>query len=137
MSDTPTDAADSQRRTRRALLFVAGCLSWSMSYADPGQSSRDEPALQNEADYRVIAARCGTPAFEKQFSKQSRAAVAAGLIVRNQESASIEKAIEARRRNPLLLVSTKADCVEKMSLLKAVQQQRAQAVRTGLRQVQK
>lgn len=137
MSDTPTDAADAQRRTRRALLFVAGCLSWSMTYADPGQFSRDEPALQNEADYRVIAARCGTPAFERQFSKQSRAAVAAGLIVRNQDSVALEKAIEARRRNPLQLVNTGADCAEKMSLLKAVQQQRAQAIRTGLRQVQR
>ena len=86
-----------------------------MSYADLGRLSSDEPALQNEADYRVIAARCGTPAFEKQFFKQSKAAVAAGLVVRNQDAATIEKAIESRRRNPLQLVSTGADCAEKMS----------------------
>ena len=92
-----------------------------------------DAALQREADYRVIAARCGTPAFEKQFFKQSKAAVAGGLVDGLSNAGAAEKQIESRRRNPLQLVATSADCGEKLALLKTVQQQRAKEVRTGRR----
>lgn len=134
MTELPIDADVPRRQAGGAVLFVAGCLLSSVSHADFGRLGSDEPALQNEADYRVIAARCGTPAFEKAFFKQSKAAVAAGMVARNPDSAAIEKAIESRRRNPLQLVSTGADCAEKMSLLKSVQHQRTEAIRAARRQ---
>jgi hypothetical protein len=118
------------RHTGRALSFVVGYLFSSATYADAARPGGSESALQSEADYRVIAARCGSPMFEKQFFKQSNAAVVAGLVVSNRDAATVEKAVEARRRNPLQLVSTRADCAEKMTTLKAVQQQRAQALRS-------
>lgn len=137
MTELPNDAGVPRREAAGAVLFVAGCLFSSMSYADLGRLGSDDPALQNEADYRVIAARCGTPAFERAFFKQSKAAVAAGVVVRNPDSAAIEKAIESRRRNPLQLVSTGADCAAKMSFLKAVQHRRTEAIRTARRQAGK
>lgn len=92
-----------------------------------------DAALQQEADYRVIAARCGTPSFEKQFFKQSKAAVASGLVEGLANAGAAEKQIESRRRNPLQLVATSADCGDRLALVKTVQQQRAKALRTGRR----
>lgn len=114
-----------------ALLLAAGLTS-RPCHADPDSHAIDA-ALQREADYRVIAARCGTPAFEKQFFKQSKAAVAGGLVEGLSNAAAAEKQIESRRRNPLQLVATSADCSEKLALLKTIQLQRATALRTGRR----
>ena len=55
----------------RALLWVSACLPWAV-----GAQPSDLSGEQQEADYRVIAARCGTPGFERAFYKQSKAAVA-------------------------------------------------------------
>jgi hypothetical protein len=129
----PTGQAMARRRLGvfqiESRAHPTGRRAASMSFADVDRLGSSEPALQSEADCRVIAARCGTPACEKQFFKQSNAAVVAGLVVSSHDASKIEKAIEARRRNPLQLVSTKADCTEKMAALKAVQQQRARTLR--------
>ncbi|MGJ7508444.1 hypothetical protein [Variovorax sp. GT1P44] len=80
---------------------------------------------QQEADYRVIAARCGTPAFEKGFYKQSKAAVAAGLVVKHRDPAQVEKTVTALRRNPVVLIGTQADCPDQVARLRDVQKERA------------
>jgi hypothetical protein len=88
-------------------------------------------AEQQEADWRVIAARCGTPAFEKAFYKESRAAVAAGLINRNRPPADVEKTVEALRRSPFVLVASNADCPNQLAQLKELQNTRKGLVRAG------
>lgn len=88
-------------------------------------------AEQQEADYRVIAARCGTPAFEKGFFKDSRAAVAAGLVNKNRLPADVEKSVEALRRSPFVLVATNADCPSQLAQLKELQKARKETIRTG------
>ncbi|VTU27696.1 hypothetical protein H4CHR_02051 [Variovorax sp. PBS-H4] len=99
------------------------------------QTTRQPGALhaaeQQEADYRVIAARCGTPAFEKGFFKDSRAAVAAGLVNKNRMPADVEKTVEALRRSPFVLVASNADCPSQLAQLKELQKARKEAIRTG------
>ncbi|KWT97063.1 hypothetical protein WDL1CHR_05387 [Variovorax sp. WDL1] len=95
------------------------------------QPAAPHAAEQQEADYRVIAARCGTPAFEKGFFKDSRAAVAAGLVNKNRMPADVEKSVEALRRSPFVLVATNADCPSQLAQLKEVQKARKEAIRTG------
>jgi hypothetical protein len=75
---------------------------------------------QLESDWRVIAARCGTPAFEKAFTKSSKAAVAAGLVVKGRDPVAVEKNITAMRRNPIVLVSASADCPARLAQLSEV-----------------
>ncbi|RZL95990.1 MAG: hypothetical protein EOP82_01625 [Variovorax sp.] len=86
---------------------------------------------QQEADYRVIAARCGTPGFEKAFYKQSKAAVAAGLISKNRDAAEVEKKITALRRNPFVLVAAPTDCPAQLAMLTEVQKTRSAAVHSA------
>lgn len=86
---------------------------------------------QQEADYRVIAARCGTPAFEKAFYKQSRAAVAAGLVVKNRDPVQVEKTITSLRRSPVVLVATQADCAAELKRLAEVQKHRGETLRSA------
>ncbi|MBT2323333.1 hypothetical protein J7E62_13360 [Variovorax paradoxus] len=86
------------------------------------------PNEQQEADYRVIAARCGTPAFEKAFFRHSRAAVAAGLVSKGRDPVDVEKSIAARRRSPLVLVATPADCPSQLAQLKELQKKRSALV---------
>jgi len=81
--------------------------------AEPAGTS----AEQQEADLRVIAARCGTPAYEKAFFSQSKAAVAAGLVSKNRPPAEVEKAITALRRSPFVLVAAPADCPAQLKQL--------------------
>jgi hypothetical protein len=95
------------------------------------QPAAPHAAEQQEADYRVIAARCGTPAFEKGFFKDSRAAVAAGLVNKNRMPADVEKSVEALRRSPFVLVATNADCPSQLAQLKELQKTRKEAIRTG------
>lgn len=82
-------------------------------------------AEQQEADYRVIAARCGTPAFEKSFFQHSRAVVAAGLIVKDKDPVLVEKTITALRRSPFVLVAASADCPAQLAQLKEIQTRRS------------
>lgn len=86
---------------------------------------------QQEADYRVIAARCGTPGFEKAFYKQSRAAVTAGLVVKNRDPVQVEKSITSLRRSPFVLVATQADCAAELKRLAELQKHRGELLRTG------
>jgi hypothetical protein len=95
------------------------------------QQTAPHAAEQQEADYRVIAARCGTPAFEKGFFKDSRAAVAAGLVNKNRMPADVEKSVEALRRSPFVLVASNADCPSQLVQLKDLQKARKEAIRTG------
>ncbi|MGO4394508.1 hypothetical protein AB4Z46_24425 [Variovorax sp. M-6] len=86
---------------------------------------------QQEADYRVIAARCGSPAFEKAFYKQSRAVVAAGLVTKHRDPVQVEKTVTALRRSPFVLVATQADCAAELKRLAELQKSRAEMLRTG------
>lgn len=89
------------------------------------------PAEQQEADYRVIAARCGTPAFEKAFYYQSRAAVAAGLVNKNRPPADVEKTVTALRRSPFVLIAANADCPVQLKQLANLQKSRSELIRTS------
>jgi hypothetical protein len=80
---------------------------------------------QMEADYRVIAARCGSVAFERAFFKDSMAAVAAGLISTYRDPVEAEKTITALRRNPFILVAKSADCPAQLQQLKEIQKSRS------------
>jgi hypothetical protein len=95
------------------------------------QQAAPHAAEQQEADYRVIAARCGTPAFEKGFFKDSRAAVAAGLVNKNRMPADVEKSVEALRRSPFVLVASNADCPNQLAQLKELQKTRQAAIHSG------
>ena len=90
-----------------------------------------ESSEQLEADYRVIAARCGTPAFEKSFYKQSKAAVAAGLVTRHRDPVQVEKTVTSLRRNPVVLVGAQSDCPAQIEHLREVQKERAKTLRRG------
>jgi hypothetical protein len=113
-----------------ALASAAVVGIWLPAHA---QSARELASAaideQQEADYRVIAARCGTPAFEKAFFKASKAAVAAGLIAKGRDPAEVEKSIAARRRSPLVLVATPSDCPSQLAQLKELQKMRKDAMR--------
>lgn len=90
-----------------------------------------ESSEQLEADYRVIAARCGTPAFEKSFYRQSKAAVAAGLVTRHRDPAQVEKTVTALRRNPVVLIGAQSDCPAQIERLREIQKERAKLLRKG------
>jgi hypothetical protein len=105
------------------LLTLAAGSPWPAAAQSPAPSSE-----QLEADYRVIAARCGTPAFEKAFYKQSKAAVAAGLVTKHRDPVQVEKMVTALRRNPVDLVSTQADCPSQLERVKEVQKDRSKSL---------
>jgi hypothetical protein len=88
---------------------------------------------QLEADYRVIAARCGTPTFERTFLRQSMAAVSAGLVSNDRTPAAVEQKITALRRNPLALVATQSDCPGQMARLADVRKTRAAIIKIAPR----
>ena len=85
---------------------------------------------EQEADYRVIAARCGTPAYEKAFFKQSKAAVAAGLVSKNRDPADVEKTITALRRSPFVLVAAPADCADQLKVLAELRTSRSNLLKS-------
>ncbi|MBU2408850.1 MAG: hypothetical protein KKC79_09405, partial [Gammaproteobacteria bacterium] len=62
---------------RVKLGLAAGLLACTAGTAWSAIASSVSEQEQREADDRVIAARCGTPAFEKQFFRSSQAAVRA------------------------------------------------------------
>jgi hypothetical protein len=94
-------------------------------------------AEQHEADLRVIAARCGTPAFEHSFYKQSRAAVSAGLVVKNRDPVEVEKAITSLRRSPVVLVASTADCADQLRQLADLQKERSLLMKSSRRSAAK
>lgn len=85
---------------------------------------------QQEADWRVIAARCGTPAFERAFFRQSTAAVKAGLITKDRPPAEVEKSITSLRRSAFVLVAGPADCPAQLAQLAALQKSRSALVKS-------
>ena len=114
-----------------AILMAAAIAVPSMAAAQAaGATGSGLSAEQQEADYRVIAARCGTPAFEKAFFRQSKAAVAAGLVSKHRDPAEVEKTITALRRSPLVLVAAPADCPEQLKMLAELQKSRSSLVKT-------
>lgn len=116
-----------------SLLSQALCCALAIGLPCAAGAQAALPGDQQEADNRVIAARCGTPAFEKAFYKQSRAAVAAGLVVPHRDPALVEKSITALRRNPVVLVGAQSDCPEQLARLRSIQKERAKALGGGRR----
>ncbi len=118
-----------QRSNLGVLAFVtlAGlCLAPAAQAQDASSPLSGE---QQEADFRVIAARCGSPAFEKVFFKQSRAAVAAGMVSKTRDPADVEKAVAKLRRSPFVLVAAPSDCPAQMAMLKELQKSRGDALK--------
>jgi hypothetical protein len=115
-----------------AAVVTAAVIGMPMT-AGAQQAGTDAPISgeQQEADLRVIAARCGTPAFEKAFYKQSRAAVAAGLVIKNRDPVQVEKTITSLRRSPFVLVATQADCAAEFKRLAEVQKHRSELLKAG------
>ena len=115
-----------------ALLVLAAMGLAPTAIAQTGQSPAPPTwNEQQEADYRVIAARCGSPAFEKTFFKQSKAAVSAGLFSKTRTPAEVEKTITALRRSPFVLVAAPSDCPAQLIQLAALQKSRSTVVRTS------
>ncbi len=111
-------------------LFAAAVIGIPLgAAAEPSAvATAAQAAEQQEADYRVIAARCGAPAFEHAFYKQSRAAVAAGVVVKNRDPVEVEKAITAMRRSPVVLVASNSECPDQLKQLAEVQKQRSGSI---------
>lgn len=101
---------------------VVGILAASAAHAQAPAAISGE---QQEADYRVIAARCGTPAFERVFVAQSRRLVAAGAVAPGRDPKAVEKTITELRRNPLVLVAGWSDCPAERIALEKLQKSRA------------
>ncbi|MDM0017843.1 hypothetical protein [Variovorax saccharolyticus] len=119
-------------KTTFAIAAVMMAASIGMPSTAGAQQAADAALMageQQEADFRVIAARCGTPAFEKAFYKQSRAAVAAGLVVKNRDPVQVEKTVTSLRRSPVVLVATQADCAAELKRLAEVQKRRGELLK--------
>lgn len=115
------------RSTASASALFA-CLAAGAQTAPVMSGVGSSSGEQAEADDRVIAARCGTPAFEKAFYKDSQAAVRAGLVSKTRPPADVEKTITTLRRSPFVLVTAPADCADQMIRLKEVQKARKTAL---------
>lgn len=111
----------------RDLAVAIAMTGVSVCGAQPRPSVMDDTMLQQEADYRVVAARCGTPAFEKQFYIQSRQFVAASNGQDKEAIARQERAIERLRRNPLSLIGSQSDCKVQGEELKRVMDERSRS----------
>ena len=119
-------------KTPFAIAAVMMAASIGMPSTAGAQQAADAALMageQQEADFRVIAARCGTPAFEKAFYKQSRTAVAAGLVVKNRDPVQVEKTVTSLRRSPVVLVATQADCAAELKRLAEVQKRRGELLK--------
>jgi hypothetical protein len=115
-----------------AAWMTAAVIGMPMT-ASAQQAGLDAPISgeQQEADLRVIAARCGTPGFEKAFYKQSRAAVAAGLVIKNRDPVQVEKTVTSLRRSPIVLVASQADCAAEVARLAEIQKHRSELLKGG------
>jgi hypothetical protein len=116
-------------------VFVAciSVVSIGLSWSAASQPTMDPSPLsseQQEADDRVVAARCGTPLFERGFYKQSKAAVASGLVVKHRDPVQVEKNVTALRRNPVVLIATQADCPAQLDRLRQIEKDRAKMLGT-------
>ncbi|MEJ7687417.1 MAG: hypothetical protein WKG52_10710 [Variovorax sp.] len=122
-----------QRSNLGALAFVtlAGlCLAPAVQAQDiPSPLSAPLSGEQQEADLRVIAARCGSPAFEKAFFKQSKAVVAAGIVSKSRHPVDVEKSVSTLRRSPFVLVAAPSDCPAQMAMLKELQKSRGDVLK--------
>lgn len=117
--------------TVRAALPVVGILLLMLLGGQPARADNLPPVTeQEEADNRVIAARCGTPKFEKAFTRQSTALVASGRLSPKRRPADVEKAITALRRNPVTLISASADCPAQLERLSQLQKSRSAVIKT-------
>ena len=115
----------------RSLVISAVSIVISLSAYGADLSNDATGPEQREADLRVIAARCGTPAFERAFSRQSTAAVKAGLISRDRPPADTEKKITALRRSAFVLVTSTSDCPAQLAQLAALQKIRSALVKAA------
>ena len=116
--------------TVRAALSLVGILLLLPLGAHPVRADNLPPVSeQEEADNRVIAARCGTPKFEKAFMRQSTALVAAGRLSAKRTPADVEKTITAMRRNPVTLISASADCPAQLERLVRLQESRSHVIK--------
>ncbi|MDN4591735.1 hypothetical protein DBA29_24935 [Xenophilus aerolatus] len=134
--DQKLKIVDVQRTHQRkwvAVLLTHGLVAAAVLAAAPSCWAQaqpfglDEAQLQREADYRVVAARCGTPAFETKFFTQSRNFVAASNGNRQDSTARQERAIESLRRNPITLISAQADCKAQSDELKRLLNERSRS----------
>lgn len=107
-----------------AAAVLAGA---SSCWAQAKPFGLDAAQLQREADYRVVAARCGTPAFETKFFTQSRNFVATSNGNRQDSTARQERTIESLRRNPITLISAQADCKAQSDELKRLLNERSRS----------
>lgn len=139
LGEIPSLCSEHKDKTQRAgqmmrysgigtVLFTAGFALGGGAHAQIAAAGVPGEQEQREADYRVVAARCGSPAFEKTFSAQSRNAVAAGLVSQRAEPAVIEKSIGSLRRSSLTLVATSSDCPAKLAQLADLQRSRQAAL---------
>ncbi len=122
-----------QRSSLGALAFVT-LASLCLAPATQAQDSHSRLSAplsgeQQEADYRVIAARCGSPAFEKAFFKQSRAFVATGIVSKSRHPVDVEKSVSTLRRSPFVLVAAPSDCPAQMAMLKELQKSRGDVLK--------
>lgn len=119
-------------RALRDLAIAMALVGASVCVAQVRPFGLDDTTLQYEADYRVVAARCGTPAFEKKFYLQSRQFVAASNGQDKEAAARQERTIERLRRNPIALIGSQSDCKLQGDELKRVMDERSRS-RNGLR----
>lgn len=103
-----------------AVAAAGGASCW----AQARPTGLDAAALQREADYRVVAARCSTPAFEKNFYVQSQDFVAASNGHDRESTARQESAIRSMRRNPIALIGSQTDCKLQGARLKQIMDER-------------
>lgn len=109
------------RRTAVAVLAAGVSACWSQA----NSAGLDSAALQNEADHRVVAARCGTPAFERAFFAKSQRFVAASNDHDKQATARQESAIRSMRRNPITLIGSQSDCKSQGAILQRLLAERS------------
>ncbi|MDN4592059.1 hypothetical protein DBA29_26610 [Xenophilus aerolatus] len=112
-------------RMLRGIAVTVALAGASACWGQGRPSGLDEAALQYEADYRVVAARCGTPAFEKKFFMQSQQFVAASNGQDKTATARQESTIRALRRNPITLIGSQSDCKAQGDELKRVMDERS------------
>ncbi|CAN5914445.1 hypothetical protein BH11PSE13_BH11PSE13_43360 [soil metagenome] len=119
------------RSLDKSLVISAASIVISISAYGADLSNDTTGSEQREADLRVIAARCGTPAFERAFFRQSTAAVKAGLISKDRPPAETEKTITQLRRSAFVLVASTSDCPAQLAQLAALQKSRSALIKAA------
>ncbi|MDN4592144.1 hypothetical protein DBA29_27055 [Xenophilus aerolatus] len=119
-------------RVLRDLALAVALASASACWALERSTGLTDTALQYEADYRVVAAWCGTPAFEKKFFTQSQQFVASSNGQDKFATERQESTIRSLRRNPIALIGSQSDCKVQGDELKRVMDERSRS-RSGQR----